>query len=194
MEKVEVTSELIQKINQGDVASFRKLYDIFYAPLFAFARGFVEYEDAKDVIADVFLKLWKNKEALKPMHNFKGYLTKAVQNSCISILRKEEYVNTRQDQFAMFLDEAQNRDFELGQLKADVYARIASEVSKLPRQTKLVLEMAFLQGLKNSEIAQLLGVSEQTVKNQKTNALAKLRVAFQKRPLYILFLLLIDQN
>lgn len=192
MEKVVITSEVIRKINEGDAASFKKLFDAYNDFLFAFARRFVEHQDAEDIVADAFLKVWKNKEVLRPLDNFKGYLTKTVQNACLDLLRTEKYHNSNQQALAI-LSETEDRDFELAQLKAEVYAQIANEVNKLPRQTKLVLEMAFLQGLKNAEIAQALGLSEQTVRNTKVNGLAKLRVAFQKRPLYILLLILLDQ-
>lgn len=192
MEKVEVTSALIRKINEGDAPSFQKLFDAYSDFLFSFARRFVEYQDAEDIVAEAFLKVWKNRKELKPLGNFKGYLTKTVQNACIDLLRTEKYRNSSQQNLAI-LTETEDRDFELAQLKAEVYAQIAEEVDKLPKQTKLILEMAFLKGLKNAEIAKELNLSEQTIRNTKTNGLAKLRVAFQKRPLFILFLILLEQ-
>jgi RNA polymerase sigma-70 factor, ECF subfamily len=192
MDKFEVTNSLIISVNKGDTNSFRVLYELYHAPLFTFARKFVDFQDAEDIVADVFLKLWAKREDLYPMRDFKNYLIKWVQNSCLKKLeadsRLEEYNRTA----AIIFDEMGAKEFELELLRVEVYERIREEVDKLPNQTKRVMELAFLKGLKNAEIAQRLGTSEQTVRNQKTNALAKLRIAFGKNSFFILILLSIE--
>jgi RNA polymerase sigma-70 factor (ECF subfamily) len=55
--------------------------------------------------------------------------------------------------------------------------RIYEEIEKLPKKCRQVFKLAYMDGLGNEEIANLLNITYQTVKNQKVRALKILRLA-----------------
>jgi RNA polymerase sigma-70 factor (family 1) len=193
MGKVNISSELVRKIADGDATSFRQLYDMHYSSLFIYARTFIDYEDAKDVMAEVFSKVWQSPQMLVNIDNVPSYLKTAVRNGCINFLRYEKYVRTNQKELHNLLTQDQNEEFELSQLIADAYEQIAREVENLPTQEKRIFQLSYLQGFKNAEIADMLGISEQTVRNAKTKALSKLRIAFERKPWLLLILCFLER-
>jgi RNA polymerase sigma factor (sigma-70 family) len=98
------------------------------------------------------------------------------------MLRTKNGIEENLNLFAA-LQENDYKKYELNKLKADVYERVFEEVSKLPARMRTVIQAAYSKGLTNKEIAELLDVSEQTIKNQKTDALNRLRIAFEGKPL-----------
>jgi RNA polymerase sigma-70 factor, ECF subfamily len=185
---LEETNDLIQKFKEGNQDTFRKVYEFYYPQLYLFARRFVDREDARDSISKVFVKLWDCKTELGSIKDIHSYLRKAVKNTCFDKIKSNKYSHDLQNKLAAEFHQKQQQDFELSQLKADVYLRIREEIAKLSNQEKKIFELAYWQGLRNKEIAALLGTSEGTVRNQRSAALAKLRSAFKNKPLYILIL------
>jgi len=64
--------------------------------------------------------------------------------------------------------------------QAELLQRIYEEIEKLPKKCRQVFKLAYLDGLSNEEIAELLHINYQSVKNQKVRALKILRLALNK--------------
>ena len=76
---------LFQEIQRGDEKAFDVLFLKYYPSLCAYAQRFVEYDDGQEIVQDVMVWLWENRE----MHTFeispKSYLFKAVKNRCLTL-------------------------------------------------------------------------------------------------------------
>ena len=66
------------------------------------------------------------------------------------------------------------------EIKADVLTQMKDKIEDLPPKCKQIFKMAFFERLKNTDIAEKLGLSLQTVKNQKVRAIKLLRLALNK--------------
>jgi RNA polymerase sigma factor (sigma-70 family) len=75
-------------------------------------------------------------------------------------------------------------------IRAEVIGEIQRSIEDLPEGCKVVIKLAFTEGLKNEEIAKALGISINTVKSQKQRALKLLRLNLDFKSFLILLAIL----
>ena len=157
---------------------FRRLY----LPLGMYALRIVgDAGDAEDVVEDAFLKTWQRVEAGLEIDNFRSFISRAVHNECVSFLRaKKETVEI--DAIAEIGDE------EIDTSIRD--ARIWQAVDRLPDKCREIFLMSKRDGMTSEEIADELGLSVKTVKNQLTKAFSRMREALSPghKPFFLPFL------
>ena len=121
----------------------------------------------------------------------RAYLYAAVRNRCIDVLRKEQYQNVCldsvgedvlpiEDGVVISDDEAVDNSVK--------EARIWSAIDRLPAKSRRIFLMSRRDGMKYSEIAQSLGLSENTVRNQISKALEAIRQGVKKVILFLMSL------
>lgn len=170
-----------------DFIFFEELFHIYYCPLLAFVNKYVnDKQAAEDIVQDVFLATWMQRDNIDFQKPIKPYLYKAAYNRSIS------YLNALQE--SLPIDE-ENIKLQL-QLKIisydqqdsfsvkEISEEISSCVNTLPEQCRRVFRLSREQGLKNKEIAQLLNISEKTVEGHISKALAELRSHLKKLDLF----------
>jgi RNA polymerase sigma-70 factor (ECF subfamily) len=183
-------NDLIVQFNQGDTEAFTALYNKYFSRLYYFVKRFVpEREDAEDITADVFIKLWSLRANLNSIKNIEAFLYITGRNACLDFLRHIQRRNLRQKE----LFHALLRESEAGELMDDVKTLVLKavheEIEKLPRSCRRVFKMAYLDGLSNSQIAEELSINNQSVRNHKLRAVKILRVALLRLPpmAYVIF-------
>lgn len=122
------------------------------------------------------------------MDHLNDFLYKVIRNSCISYIRK----NKLQVKFERQLIESGKVTEDIIEKKlqeADVYNKIYSRIDFLPEMRKKVIRLTYIQGLSRAEVAEQLGISESTVKNQITEALKTIRLYIGPAKLVVLFLI-----
>jgi RNA polymerase sigma-70 factor, ECF subfamily len=155
----------------GNRSTFTNIYNQLYPRIYFFACRFVNSEDAEDVTADAFCKLWKSDKQFPRIQSIRLFLQISVRNACINLLehqsviyrQKREFKFLRSDTIQMFDDE--------DEIKAEFLHRIHQALEKLPKQCNIVFKLAFLDGLKNKEISKRLHISQRSVANQKAKGL-----------------------
>lgn len=158
--------------------SFRRLY----LPLGMYALRLVEDADvAEDLEQDAFLKVWLYIEDGGEIENFSAFMYRTVRNVCLSYLRDRREM----------LDESnipEAGDEEIDTSFRD--ARIWKAIDALPEKCREVFLMSKRDGLSNEEIAQEMGISVKTVKNQMTKAFRRLRESLSDghKPFFLPFL------
>lgn len=157
---------------------FRKLY----LPLGMYALRIVDdADDAEDLVVETFLKTWHQVEEGGEIDNFKAFLYRAVRNECISFLRrKKETVGVE------FIPEVDEETVDTSERDAEIWKAI----DQLPEKCREVFLLSKCDGLTNEEIAEELGISIKTVKNQMTKAFSRLREALSSghKPFFLPFL------
>ena len=175
-----------------DMAVFDVVYRSYYHPLCFYAARFVGKEPAEDIIENLFLRLWDKKQVFQCAMHMKAFLYRSVKNACLDYIKsnkslKQLNIPTIDEQF--FPDE----DYLHDMIKAEVLAEIYRAVHQLPSQCGKVIQMGYLEGKNNAEIASEMGLSEQTVKNYKVRGLTLLRDKLSGSS-YTLLLLLIEKE
>lgn len=155
---------------------YKVLFDTYYSPLCNFANKYLsDYDACKDVVQEVFIKLWNTQLRFKNENSLKPYLYKAVKNKALDVIKSKAYSSKRP------LSET-----ELWVLESDSYftrevileessRRIQVAVNSLPFKCKQIIDLS-INGYKNDEISKELSISINTVKAQKRIAYGKLRV------------------
>lgn len=128
--------------------------------------------DAKEVVNDVFMKLWDQRDRLGPFDKeapkrLRSYCFQATKNACLNHLRSKKQT------FMQIEDHDQATAETPETVLAD---KVNSEmlqqwVNELPPKCKQVFLMSRNDGLSNKEISELLDISVKTVENQMTKAL-----------------------
>lgn len=167
---------LVDLIRAGDDLAFKEIFKRYNRALFAHAYNKLrDREEAKDVVQDVFLKLWNysQQENFTPS-NLAGYLHVAVRNRILDKLSKSKHANDYLNSLQNFLDEGEERaDFRIREQQLQEH--IDQAILSLPSRMRLVFEMSRKEHLSHKEIAQQLNISDQTVTDQIKKALKILR-------------------
>jgi RNA polymerase sigma-70 factor (family 1) len=167
--------QLLPLLKKGDKAAFAEIYSRYAKSLAGFAGSkLFDLEDAKDIIHDVFVKLWNDRAALVITGSLRSYLFSAVRYSVIDKIRRNI---TRQDYSVLVQSLAEQYDHTIEQHLAakELGVVIERSLNELAPQTRQIYRLSRNEYYSIEEIAKLLSLSEQTVKNQLTTALKHLR-------------------
>jgi RNA polymerase sigma-70 factor (family 1) len=168
-------------LNTSDPAIFTSVYQALYPYTFFYACRFVSYENAEDIVASVFLKLWKLTDtSFANIHHIKAFLRVCIKNACLTHMRAEKNHMKKAQAWGEERESEQDTAFRDLSEKAEIHAekmkRVLEIMEKLPLKCQTVFKMAYLEGLKNKQIAHTLCISENTVKTHKQYALKRLRM------------------
>jgi RNA polymerase sigma-70 factor (ECF subfamily) len=158
-----------------DLFAFEKLYHFYYMPLLSFCSKFIKDECiAEELVNDVFLKIWTNKNNIVISSSAKGYLFTSVRNIAFDYLRKTKHENfTDLSEVQQQICNTAATDTVIDNTQLTEVLERATEA--LPRQCKLIFKMSREEGLKYHEIASKLSISIKTVETQISRALKIIR-------------------
>jgi len=173
--------ELIRAIQEGDYRAFELLFVRYYSDLCRVARSYTHSNSvAEDLVSDLFLKLWEQPHSLAANTSLKGYLHRAVYNSCINYLTRTKFKTGIPDpemiEKLADLIQPPSADAPYFSLMAEeLEQEIDKAISQLPTECGKIFVMSRKELLSHREIAEKLHISENTVKVQIYKALSKLR-------------------
>lgn len=180
--------EYLLGLMAGSEKAFRMIMDHWYTRLFNFANGYLTNdENTKEVLQDVFLKLWDNRRKLAETTILNAYLFTLTRNRCIDLIRRERLMlQFRSDKQEEYRRLTENFDALSDPILDDLFAmeiqtEINRAVSGLPEQCRKVFILSRTNGLKNKEISESLELSEKTVESHLTKALKTIRQALEHK-------------
>jgi len=169
--------------------NFEQLYMNYYSALCYFAKGIVgSVEEAEDVVEDVFLKIYQSNRTFETTDNIISYLYTATRNESLTHLTRNHRTKERQLRYNAELPQNEQSHIN-AMIQSEVLRAILAEINNLPGRSGEILKLSYLEGLKNADIANLLGLSEQTVKNLKSKGIAVLKTKLSP-DIFMLFCLL----
>jgi RNA polymerase sigma-70 factor, ECF subfamily len=166
--------ELADRIRAGDVSAFDTFLKLHWAPLLRYITCFLgSTDDSKDIAQESFIRLWEQRSGLWESGSARPYLYRIAKNLAINERQRRELHRTLE---AGQVDEGPAvrtpaREMEARELRAIVQRAIAA----LPERRREAFVLAHLQNLPHREVAEVMGISPQTVANQISAALADLR-------------------
>lgn len=167
---------LIAEFKRGKPRAFEIVFNKHYGALCYFAYEFIGDRDAaEDIVADVYIKLWTRREDFDHFKAIKAFLYVSVRNACLNFLRRGRMVDAHNKNLEPDLLLEEQNDYVMGKIfEAEVLREIHQSIEDLPPQCKRVLRLT-LQGMSTEDIANTMGLSQQTVRNTKTRATEMLR-------------------
>lgn len=176
--------ELTDLLKSGDRNAFAEIYNRYRFILHNHAWNKIRNkEESEDLVHEVFSMIWAKRQTINIGSNLSGYLYSCIHNQFLNKIVHKNVRTKYIDSIAAFS--------ETGPVVTDHRVRenmlraiIEKEVAQLPPRMREVFELSRKQNLNHKEIAEIMGISEQTVKKQMNYALNILR----KRLGLVLFL------
>jgi RNA polymerase sigma-70 factor (family 1) len=167
----------LESLRSGDSQALDRLMDLLWAPLVGYAgRILPDDSDPQDIVQEAFVRLWTRRATLREDGSLRALLYTTVRNACLDEIR----TNRRRKKL---------RSAECGPSPApgpyedtqgaELQRLAAAAVAKLPEKRREVFRLVREEGLSYREAAEVLVLSEQTVANHMSLALADLRTALR---------------
>ena len=167
-------TSLLTAMQNGDRSAFDMLFQKYYSVLCTYCYRFVRLEDAEEIVQDVMLWLWENRERPIIEYSLKQYLFKAVYHRCMTRIVQNE-VKQRADTAYHERMSAMLQDVDIYQIN-ELSRHIQKAINELPPAYKEAFIMHRFRNLSYKEAAELLNVSPKTVDYRIQQALKILRV------------------
>lgn len=164
---------ILNGIKAGDVASFKTLFHDYYPMLCHFAeKNGLKLDVAEDIVQDLFVKLWENRNSIAISSSIKSYLFQSTRNQCLNYLKRGE-VKRKFEEYVLHLhpDYYYNEAIEEEELNYFIYKAVES----LPPKCREVFQLSRFEEKSNDKISQEMGISSKTVNNQIGKAVKIIR-------------------
>jgi RNA polymerase sigma-70 factor (ECF subfamily) len=166
----------LQRLGEGDHASFDALFRLYQPKVKTFLMGFVkDEEEVSDMTQDIFFKIWTNRKSISHVSSFKSYLFRMAQNMVYDYFEHNMVKETYEKGLSGKIYYAESMEDDLYAKELELLIDIV--VEQMPEQRKRIFNMSRKEGLKNEEIANQLQINKRTVENHITQALSDLRKA-----------------
>lgn len=169
-------TELIALFKSGDLNAFTEIHNRYYALLYSHAsKRLADLEEVKDILQELFVNLWNNRETIDIKTGLSAYLYVAVRNRILNAYRSEKVKSNYITSLQAFLDnKSEPIADELLRIK-ELTAIIDAGVAEFPPQMRRIFEMSRKENLSHQAIAKELNISALTVRKQVQNSLKILR-------------------
>ena len=178
----------LKSLQKGESKAYTFLVDTYHHKLCLYAFSLTNDHDlSEDIVQNVFIRIWKNRQKIKDDFNFKSYLYKSVYNEFIDQYRKQKNVLSLEkkhiDALSFIVEEEDEKSLER------LINLIKQEIQNLPPKCKQTFLLSKYEGLTNIEIADYLNISTKSVEGHITKAFSVLRTAMGDKVNGVLFLL-----
>lgn len=190
--------ELLRRFNEGDADAFELLVRRYERPLYNFILRSVRRRDrAEEILQDVFLKVVQRSTEFKGNSKLSTWLYTIARNLCIDHSRKMVFrrhasldAPSRAGGDAegpTLLEKTSSGEpgADRRAISNDLAQRITAAVEELPEEQKEVFLMRQVQGMAFKDIAEVVGVPENTVKSRMRYALERLQRALDEYRDYV---------
>jgi len=182
-----IGKEVVDRIKHSDMTAFDEVYRLYCHKLYGFVHHIIKSEsDAEEIVQEVFVKLWESRHKLETFRSFDGYIFTIAYNTSISLLRRrvsekkylEQFLFTENEEYASETAD----EIQFIQLKD----KLNVILEQLPPRQKEVFYLNREKGLTYREIAEKLGISENTVEIHMGRALKQLKEKMNRESFFTL--------
>lgn len=158
----------------GDRESFNQVFRRYYSPMVRFCIRYVADSDlASEIVQDLFVKLWSNREKISFNTSFESYMLTSVRNSALTYINKER--SHAEANLRIYSEESDNTDPSETLQSNNLEESYRKILKDMPEKRREVFLASRYDGLKYSEIAEKLGISQKTVEAQMSAAIKQLK-------------------
>jgi len=172
-----ISAHLIQQIVNNDREAFSQLYDRFSSLVFTLAlRMLKERSDAEDLLQEVFVQIWRQAANYSQDRGSpEAWIINIARSRAIDKLRS---IRRMEKSFVLTEDPARAEssvNVESSAAESETKLTMNSALANLPEAQRKVLELAYFDGLTQSEIAERLAEPLGTVKTRMRSGIQRLR-------------------
>nr|WP_295875094.1 RNA polymerase sigma-70 factor [uncultured Chitinophaga sp.] len=167
------------KKGQQSRPHFDEIYELYWKELYETACRRVSAADAEDILQEVFLSLLKNPSVIENEGSVRAYLHKALKGKIIDFYRRS-LLKEAFERNAAFTAPRYSSHPDARLMHKELEVLLEKEISSMPERMQTVFLMSRKQMLSNEEIADELAISHQTVRNQISAAIKRIRRALHQ--------------
>ena len=165
---------LFYRIKNDNRLAFDTLFRKYYPLLCNFARSFTfSKDDAEEIVQEVFIHFWNKRSEITITRSVKSLLYTMVKNNGLNFIKKNKTRVKYESDFFLESTSSTGEDAQIDYQRFDKI--IKSGIDRLPPKCKMVFILSRNDGLTYEEIGEYLQISRNTVENQMSIALRKLR-------------------
>lgn len=169
---------------------FELLFRAQYNALCNYAFALVKTtEAAEDIVQEVLMDFWNKTQNGMVVEKPEHYLLRATKFKCIDHFRKVSNAQKTEDERVYVLTSDQN-EAEGPDQEVDLEAVVSLAIAQLPEKTRVVFNLAKVEGKSYKEVAEQLNISVKTVENQMSRAFKYLRLKLKDYKFYLMFYLI----
>ena len=162
---------LVEKLIKGDEHAFEELYYRYHGDLYRYAWKFLRCDDdAKEIVHDVYFKIWEKRETLNSDLSIKYFLIKICKNMVLNLMLREARVNAYKQEILASSKGHFENETENAVIYADFEKFAHAAIAHLPAQRQAVYNMCKMEGMSYEEAAEAFGVSKGTVRDHMLKA------------------------
>ncbi|TAH60629.1 RNA polymerase sigma factor [Lascolabacillus massiliensis] len=175
-------------LEKGDEFSFSIIYNKYVEELYAYgiSLGF-QKENCKDAIQDVFIKIFLDRNNISKIENKSGYIFRSYKNRLIDLKKKnnnKDNIDSVEDKFTIEVTILDNLiETEIANIVKEKIKKLLESIT--PNQREVVY-LKYVVGLQHSEIAEILGIHEESARKLLYRAMEKLRNKISNDELYLI--------
>ncbi|AVO43812.1 sigma-70 family RNA polymerase sigma factor [Phreatobacter cathodiphilus] len=170
--------DLILRVAKGDRLAFRALYARHNVRVFRFILRFIKDEgQAEDLIGEVFLDVWRQADRFEGRSSVSTWILGMARFKALSSLRKTTEAELDEEQAAAIADDADTP--ETVSQKLDKAKAIRRCIDQLSPEHREIVDLVYYQEKSISEVAEIVGIPENTVKTRMFYARKRLQELMQ---------------
>ena len=169
---------LWEKTKSGDTESFSQIFKFYYPPLFTYGVKLVGIQDlVRDQIQELFANIWERRNTLGDVESLKAYLFISLRRRLFSSSKSNldlNYVENIPEVSNPSLIFEDNEFVDREVISKSLKATLIRNLNSLPANQREIIFLKFFHQLTYKEIAKVINVKEQSVKNIMPKILTKL--------------------
>lgn len=179
-----LSNEIIELLNRKQEAAFEVMFSLYYPRLVYFAKEYVSYEEAKNLVQDTFVVFWEKNPVVFNESQLQSYLYTTVKNNCLMRLRhekvKQNFVNASEKriQDQIYFSALEQLDTSVMTFQ-EIETIIKNTLADLSPRCREIFILSRFEGKKNHEVAKELDISVKSVEAQITKALKIFKIALK---------------
>ncbi|QIA08602.1 RNA polymerase sigma factor [Draconibacterium halophilum] len=189
------------QIKKGNPAAFKDVFRMLYPRLKGYCKLFVSDDNkVEDLIQETFITLWEKRNSIKTEHSIESFLFVILRNNCLNFLRNEKMEKTT---FSIDVEEVSELQYlyqidflgkEEKSLEEQLIESFQEAVDELPDKMKQVFTLCKIEGRKQKEVAEEIGISLKMVEKHIAKAKEQIRKKLMNQypMLIIIITLLLD--
>ena len=159
-------ADLLRRVSDGDRKAFTILYSRYLNQLYRYIYLFTKSKvTSEEIVQNIFIKIWTNRQVLKNITSFKGYLYRSAKNLLLDEIRKNQ-VQTKVHLTLKPKTEESHEESDAVIIYNQYYQIAQDAINLLPEKRKQIVELRIKHHLTLDEIAEELSISKGVVKKQ----------------------------
>ncbi|MDR1172933.1 MAG: RNA polymerase sigma-70 factor [Bacteroidales bacterium] len=178
MEEKKNIGDLLVRLKASDREAFSSIFLMYRRQVYGFCCKSLSREDAEEIVQNVFMTIWENRDQIDLQYSFSAYLFSIARHQVYNTIRNKVIQKTFIEKYLHLVEDVeipQEYDDSMEKLKA----KVRQVINLFPERQREIFRMSRTYHMTYKEIAEKLGISENTVDTTIRRSLNTLRSIFK---------------